>query len=54
MEHMLGYWNKSQKRPDKKLFIKYEGTRADVTFHTKKLAKFTRISIFPKRRREKG
>ncbi|CAN1344822.1 Cytosolic sulfotransferase 15 [Linum perenne] len=39
-EHMLGYWNESQERPEKVLFFKYEDMKEDVGSHVRKLAEF--------------
>ncbi|THG04249.1 hypothetical protein TEA_026579 [Camellia sinensis var. sinensis] len=39
-DHVLEYWNASQERPDKVLFLKYEDMKEDPISHFKVLAKF--------------
>lgn len=39
-DHMLGYWKESLKRPEKVLFLKYEGMKEDILSNLKELASF--------------
>ncbi|KAI7985837.1 Cytosolic sulfotransferase 17 [Camellia lanceoleosa] len=39
-DHVLGYWNLSQRSPDKILFLKYEDLKREPTVYVKRLPRF--------------
>ncbi|GMP77940.1 hypothetical protein CsSME_00034047 [Camellia sinensis var. sinensis] len=44
-DHVLGYWKESLEKPQKVLFLKYEGMKEEPTIHLKRLAEFMGCSF---------
>ncbi|XP_010260931.1 PREDICTED: cytosolic sulfotransferase 5-like [Nelumbo nucifera] len=51
-DHVLGYWNESQERPDRVCFFKYEEMKEQPAVHIRRLAKFLGYPFSPEEEEE--